>query len=463
MRAPRPATSTAKPAPSTVQLNGEPWRGIHLTHRPDRCQRRERHGDAGGRHRSEHHRAQQAKPRVHCHRHRIGAERSQDTEVLIVRPQPPADGQAGDQQGSGTGDGPEHAERDRPGLAGPLDLPGDHRRDVEGVGGAPGQQVDDLPLHRRHVLAAVFEPQPVNRQRFARAQPPGEGRRHQHDSRVAVDVVAGHLGREHDEADEPDRDPGCGFGCGRAERRGARLRHRVGAEPDGLTDVPAAELCRLRRGDHLIGATGVGHPALGHAHAVLAEVHAAVAAGDVYLIAQVGGCGWSGLPARPEREEQKRGSAGDVPHMGKARQPPGQVRRRSATQRFAEVPDLGLHVRSARGGEIRRESGLRSPCARHRSHRHATYQPHEENHGEVATPPHVQGGADTVKGGTPHPPGHGEPAGRCIPPRSDSASAIETPSDCGSAGARSGGGPAGASGLVPTPPMPGPRAWLNGD
>ncbi len=152
-----------EPCAEHSPVEGDARRRIDLARRPDRRQRRECHADPDSQERPEDNRAQKPERRSPSQCHRVGAERSQNLDVLPVRPQAPADGQAADQQGDESGDGPEHPECDRLGFAGALDLPLGHRGDVEGVDASFREELDDLSLHGGHVSAAVLELEPVGR------------------------------------------------------------------------------------------------------------------------------------------------------------------------------------------------------------------------------------------------------------------------------------------------------------
>ena len=183
---------------------------------------------------------------------------------------------------------------------------------------------------------AVVEPQSVGRVRPAGAQSPGEGRGHQHVGREAIDVVVDDLARQHDESDELGREPHGGLG-GRGEAGRVRLLQRV--RPRRRRSHPRASrrVRRLRRGDHLVGPPRIGHPALGHGHPVLGEVHTARRCRwpwTSFVLAAAAG----GLPVRPELHEEKGGGAPDASRRAERRSLCGRCRREDPRRRGPAGP-----------------------------------------------------------------------------------------------------------------------------
>ncbi len=128
--------------PEYRPIEGEPRRPVDLACRTEWRQWRERHGENDGQSRTEDNRAKQAEGGVPRHGQRVGPESAQDVEVVVLCPQRSTDGLTGDQEGGQGGDGTEHAEGDRLGLARPLDLTLGHRGHVKGVRRAFGDEVE---------------------------------------------------------------------------------------------------------------------------------------------------------------------------------------------------------------------------------------------------------------------------------------------------------------------------------
>jgi hypothetical protein len=118
----------------------------------------------------------------------------------------------------------------------------------------------------------------------------------EHQGWQPVDVVLNDLAAEHDQPDQLDVDATVGLHARCANARQVSLLVGEQAVRDGLADVQPEQAGCLRGHHELIGATGIGHPALDDRRPVLFEVKAVDAGGRVDLgqVTQGGGPGRSG-------------------------------------------------------------------------------------------------------------------------------------------------------------------------
>ncbi len=249
------------------------------THRAQRCQWGQRHGDADGHQRAHHDGAHDPEQRVaRCHE-RVGTEGAQGALLRSPETQLPADHLTRYEDRSEPGDEAEHGEGDGLGLNGVLGLGDVDGGVVEVVGEFGGHDPLELRFDRRHVAAPLVELQVGERVvRTAVVQPPREGRREDDGRRaVGIDLVLYDGVVEDNRADEGEPL----VQRRRCVRRRLELGVGVGAPGDGLPDVEVQGVGGTHGHHDLVGPLGVGHPSLQDRDPVLVEGEPVDASVDV--------------------------------------------------------------------------------------------------------------------------------------------------------------------------------------
>ncbi len=172
-------------------VEGDSGVGIVGTHRAQRCQWGQRHGDGDGHQRAHHDGAHDPEQRVARGHERVGTEGAQGALLRSPETQLPADHLTRDEDRSEPGDEAEHGEGDGLGFDGVLGLGDVDGGVVEVVGEFGGDDALELRFDRRHVAAPLVELQVGERVvRTAVVQPPREGRREDDGRRaVGIDLV----------------------------------------------------------------------------------------------------------------------------------------------------------------------------------------------------------------------------------------------------------------------------------